>query len=78
MVDEELCIVCTDMLDGYNQASCQMCGGRFHQHWSVGADVPSCGRITSHEEALAIVFLCLDCYDRLEGDNNLGSTYTFQ
>ena len=39
-----------------------MCGGRFHQPWSKDSDIPECGRIGSHEEALAIVFLCDDCY----------------
>ena len=33
-----------------------MCGGKFHQPWSQDAGSPQCGRIGSHEEALAIVF----------------------
>jgi hypothetical protein len=39
-----------------------MCGGKFHQPWSQDSEVPQCGRIGSHEEALALVFLCEDCY----------------
>ena len=66
MVDEELeeesCVICGEVLDGVHQTVCQMCGGKFHQPWSQDSLVPSCGCIGSHEEALAIVFLCNDCY----------------
>ena len=65
-MDEELCVVCEQALDGYNQASCQMCGGKFHQPWSTEADLLQCGRIASHQEALAIVFLCQNCFDGLQ------------
>ena len=59
---EELCVVCDGLLDEYHQAYCQMCGGKFHQPWSIEVQVPHCGRIASHEEALALVFLCRNCY----------------
>ena len=63
---EEACIVCSGPLDEYHQASCQMCGGRFHQPWSVDAKIPQCGRIASHDEALALVFVCHNCYEALQ------------
>ena len=62
---EELCVVCEGLLDEYHQASCQMCGGKFHQPWSADVQVPQCGRIASHEDALALVFLCKSCYQAL-------------
>ena len=58
----ESCVICGDALDGIQETSCQMCGGKFHQPWSQDGSVPQCGRIGSHEDALAIVFLCDDCY----------------
>jgi hypothetical protein len=61
-LDEESCVICGEPLDGVHQTSCQMCGGKFHQPWSQDSGVPQCGHIGSHEEALAIVFLCNDCY----------------
>ena len=60
--DLESCVICGDALDGIQETSCQMCGGKFHQPWSQDSDVPQCGRIGSHEDALAIVFLCDDCF----------------
>lgn len=63
---EELCVACNGPLDEYHQASCQMCGGKFHQPWSVDAQVPQCGHIASHEEALALVFLCENCYQAVQ------------
>lgn len=65
-VDVDTCVVCNEPLDDYHVASCQMCGGKFHQPWSSTADVSQCGRVTSHQEALAIVFLCQDCFDGLQ------------
>ena len=66
VMDEELeaetCVICDDPLDEIHQATCQLCGGKFHQPWSEDAELPQCGRIGSHEEALAIVFLCDDCF----------------
>ena len=53
-------------MDEYHQTSCQMCGGKFHQPWSVDVDIPQCGRIASHDEALALVFLCHNCYQALQ------------
>ena len=61
-LEQEDCVICGDALDGVHQTSCQMCGGKFHQPWSQDSGVPQCGRIGSHEEAFAIVFLCDDCY----------------
>ena len=63
---EEICVACDGLLDEYHQASCQMCGGKFHQPWSVDAQVPQCGHIASHEEALALVFLCENCYQAVQ------------
>ena len=60
--EQELCVICDEALDGFHETYCQMCGGKFHQPWSQDAPVPQCGRIGSHEDALAIVFLCDDCY----------------
>ncbi|MED5207921.1 MAG: hypothetical protein VX895_02195 [Chloroflexota bacterium] len=60
--EQESCVICGDALDGIQETSCQMCGGKFHQPWSHDSSVPQCGRIGSHEDALAIVFLCDDCY----------------
>lgn len=62
----ELCVVCDGALDEYHQASCQMCGRKFHQPWSADVELPQCGRIASHEEALALVFLCTNCYGALQ------------
>lgn len=61
-LDIEACVICDGDLDEVHQASCQLCGGKFHQPWAENTGVPQCGRIGSHEEALAIVFLCDDCY----------------
>ena len=61
-VDQELCVICNDPLDGIHQTACQMCGGKFHQPWAQDSDIPQCGRISSHQEALALVFLCNDCF----------------
>ena len=60
--EHESCVICGEALDGIQETSCQMCGGKFHQPWNRDTDVPRCGRLGSHEEALAIVFLCDDCY----------------
>lgn len=57
-----ICIICQQPLDNIHQAMCQMCGGRFHQPWSIDTYVPQCGRIASHQDALALVFLCRNCY----------------
>lgn len=62
-LDQESCVICDGPLDGIHQTSCQMCGGGFHRPWTEGSDIPLCGRIASHEDALAIVFLCNDCYE---------------
>ena len=64
-MEPELCSICVGPLDARHRASCQMCGGKFHQAWSVDADVPQCGHIVSHEEAQALVFLCENCYQTL-------------
>lgn len=66
MTEEEHCSVCDGALDEYHQASCQMCGGKFHQPWSVDAQMPHCGSIASHHEALALVFLCSTCSQELQ------------
>ena len=57
------CVVCNEELDGPNRSTCQMCGGPFHQPWLPDSDVPRCGRGASHDETLAVVFLCADCYE---------------
>ena len=62
-LEVESCVICDDPLDGVHQTSCQMCGGKFHQPWSHDSEIPQCGRISSHEEALAIVYLCNDCFE---------------
>ena len=62
-LEEETCVICGDALDEVHQATCQLCGGKFHQPWNEESQVPQCGRIGSHEEALALVFLCDDCFD---------------
>ena len=43
-----------------------MCGGRFHQPWKSDPDMPHCGQMASHEEALALVFLCTNCHRTLQ------------
>ena len=63
MMEQDTCVVCAEELDGYNHASCQMCRGKFHQAWNVQVHVPKCGHIVTHDEALAVVFLCRDCYE---------------
>ena len=60
--DQEACVICDQPLDGVHQTSCQMCGGKFHQPWSPDSDIPKCGQLASHEDALVIVYLCDDCY----------------
>ncbi len=57
------CVVCNEELDGPNRSTCQMCGGPFHQPWLPDSNSPRCGRGASHDETLAVVFLCRDCYD---------------
>lgn len=64
-LDPETCVTCDEALDGMHQTSCQICGGKFHQPWTQDSGVPQCGTIASHVEALAIVFVCNDCYRRL-------------
>ena len=66
---QEMCVVCDGTLDDYHQASCQMCGGTFHQPWSADSGVPRCGSIASHEEALALVFLCHNCSRALQTED---------
>ncbi len=61
-LEEESCVICGEALDGLHQTICQMCGGKFHHPWSPDSDIPRCGRIGSHEEALAIGVLCNDSY----------------
>ena len=69
-------MVCRGLLDGYHQASCQMCSGRFHQPWDVAVQVPQCAQITTHEEALALVFLCKMCYQsKLTGTGERGTVH---
>ena len=60
--EQETCVICGEGLDGVHETACQMCGGKFHQPWRRDGEVPQCGHIGSHEEALALVFLCNDCY----------------
>ncbi len=57
------CVVCNDELDGLHRSTCQMCGGPFHQPWLPDNQSPRCGRVASHDETLAVVFLCSDCYE---------------
>ena len=57
------CVVCNDELQGFHRSTCQMCGGAFCQPWLPDAPAARCGRAVSHDETLAIVFLCQDCYD---------------
>lgn len=61
-LEQETCVICDQPLDGIHQTSCQMCGGKFHQPWSQDSDIPECGHLASHEDALVIVYLCEDCY----------------
>lgn len=61
--EKESCVICDDALDGIHQTICQMCGGKFHRPWSEDSDIPQCGRISSHQDALALVFLCDDCFN---------------
>ena len=57
------CVVCNDELQGLNHSTCQMCGGPFCQPWLPESAAARCGRVVSHDETLAIVFLCQDCHD---------------
>ena len=59
---QQVCVVCGDALNDYNMTSCRFCGGKFHQPWDVREEVPPCGHIVPHNEALAIVFICNNCY----------------
>ncbi len=66
-----VCTVCGDALDEDNRSLCANCGRPFHQSWDVTAKVPQCGRVMAHPDALALVFLCQNCYAALqqqEGD----------
>ena len=56
------CVVCDDELDGPHRSACQMCGGAFHYPWLPQSDAPRCGRAASHQDTLAVIFLCRDCY----------------
>ena len=62
-IDREFCVICDGPLDGFNQTSCQMCGGAFHIPWSEDSGAPRCGLIGSHDDTLAVVFMCNDCYE---------------
>ena len=64
-MQDQVCVVCGGTLGDYNIASCQYCGGRFHQPWVV-KDGSSCGRLVSHSEAMVIVFICNNCYTESE------------
>ena len=64
-MEEQTCVVCSDTLDDFALASCQYCGGRFHQPWSTKEGSP-CGRLISHGEALVIVFICNNCYNEAD------------
>ena len=59
----EICVICVARLDGINETSCQMCGGKFHYPWSSDSNAATCGQFASHNDALAIVFLCNDCIE---------------
>ena len=67
-MDELTCVVCLEVLDDYNVASCQFCGGKFHMPWDVRDNVRPCGHVVSHNEALAILFLCGNCYTDTEDE----------
>lgn len=64
-MEEQTCVVCDNMLDDFGLATCQYCGGRFHQPWST-KEGPPCGRLISHGEALVVVFICNNCYNESE------------
>jgi hypothetical protein len=57
----DLCAICDIGLDGVNETSCQRCGCSFHYYWTAGEEYKACGGLASHDDALAIVFLCNDC-----------------
>ena len=59
----EICVICGGTLDGIDETSCQMCGGKFHYPWHPDSNGLTCGQFASHSEALAIVFLCDDCIE---------------
>ena len=65
MMEDESCVVCDGELGEFRQASCQFCGGRFHQPWDESKENP-CGRIISHTDALALVYICNNCYSESE------------
>ncbi|MCS7207538.1 MAG: hypothetical protein NZ951_06375 [Dehalococcoidia bacterium] len=67
MSTEEVCVVCSGVLDAENRARCIYCGGAFHQPWSASVSVPSCGRIFAHAEAQGLVFACQWCAQALLG-----------
>ncbi len=64
-MEEQTCVVCDSIVDDLGLASCQYCGGPFHQPWKTGDDGP-CGRIVSHGEALALAYICNKCYSETE------------
>lgn len=57
------CVVCHGELKGLHRSTCQMCGGPFCQPWLPESRAARCGRVASHDETLAIVCLCQDCYN---------------
>ena len=59
--DLHLCAMCEKGLDGINETNCQRCGCFFHYYWTDSQDFESCGALASHDDALANVFLCIDC-----------------
>ncbi len=59
--DLNLCAMCDKGLDGINETNCQRCGCFFHYYWTDMQESESCGALASHDDALAIVFLCVDC-----------------
>ena len=55
------CVVCNDELEGPHRSTCRCAAGRSINPGLRTATSPRCGRVASHDETLAVVFLCQDC-----------------
>ena len=69
MLETENCVVCDFGVEEFSQASCQFCGGNFHQPWDE-TKLDPCGRVISHSDALALVYMCNNCFTESEDPDN--------
>lgn len=57
----EVCEVCSEPLDPDNNATCHLCGRRFHMAWDTRLEIKSCGRFDVDDTSMALFFTCNVC-----------------